>query len=108
MTGQDDRQTIYSEVQLVFRKQTRGQVIGAELQEGLAHIGVAATEAGRLAAEQLGPRVTAAREAAGPALDAAQTAVALKVAPKVAAAVAAAAPAVATARETIAPRVDRS
>jgi hypothetical protein len=101
-TGQDDRQTINSEVQLVFRKQTRGQVIGTELQEGLAHIGVAATEAGRLAAEQLGPRVTAAREAAGPKLDAAQKAVA----PKVAAAVAAAAPAVTSARDTIAPRVE--
>ncbi|WP_116452425.1 hypothetical protein [Blastococcus litoris] len=105
-TGQDDRETINSEVQLVFRKKTRGQVIGAELQEGLAHIGVAATEAGRLAAEQLGPRVTAAREAAGPALDAAQTAVALKVAPKVAAAAAAAAPAVATARDSLAPKVE--
>ena len=43
-------ETINSEVQLVFRKKTRGQVIGAELQEGFAHIGVAATEAGRLAA----------------------------------------------------------
>ena len=58
----------------MFRKKTRGQVIGAELQEGFAHIGVAATEAGRLAAEQLGPRVAAAREAAGPKLDAAQKA----------------------------------
>jgi hypothetical protein len=105
-TGQDDRETINSEVQLVFRKKTRGQVIGAELQEGFAHIGVAATEAGRLAAEQLGPRVAAAREAAGPKLDAAQKAAAAKVAPKVAAAVAAAAPAVASARDTIAPRVE--
>ena len=69
-------ETINSEVQLVFRKKTRGQVIGAELQEGFAHIGVAATEAGRLAAEQLGPRVAAAREAAGPELDAAQKAAA--------------------------------
>ena len=60
----------------MFRKQTRGQVIGSELQEGFAHIGMAATEAGRLAAEQLGPRVAAAREAAGPALDAAQKAAA--------------------------------
>jgi hypothetical protein len=84
-------ETINSEVQLVFRKKTRGQVIGAELQEGFAHIGVAATEAGRLAAEQLGPRMEAAREA---------------VAPKVAAAVAAAAPAVASAREAIAPRIE--
>jgi hypothetical protein len=95
-------ETINSEVQLVFRKKTHGQVIGAELQEGLAHIGVAATEAGHLAAEQLGPRVTAARAAAGPALDAAQRAVV----PKVAAAVAVAAPAVASARDTLAPRVD--
>jgi hypothetical protein len=105
-TGQDDRQTINSEVQLVFRKKTRGQVIGAELQEAFAHIGVAASEAGHLAAEQLGPRVTAAREAAGPAFDAAQKAAALKVAPKVAAAVAAAAPAVSSAREAITPRMD--
>jgi hypothetical protein len=95
-------ETINSEVQLVFRKKTHGQVIGAELQEGFAHIGVAAHEAGRLAAEQLGPRVTAAREAAGPALDAAQKAVA----PKVAAAVAVAAPAVASARDTLTPRVE--
>jgi hypothetical protein len=99
-------ETINSEVQLVFRKKTHGQVIGAELQEGFAHIGVAATEAGRLAAEQLGPRVAAAREAAGPALDAAQKAAALKVAPKVAAAVAVAAPAVGSARDAVAPRVD--
>jgi len=95
-------ETIYSEVQLVFRKKTRGQVIGAELQEGFAHIGVAAGEAGRLAAEQLGPRVHAAREAAAPAFDAAQKAVA----PKVAAAVAAAAPAVSSARDAVVPRVD--
>jgi hypothetical protein len=100
-------------VQLVFRKKTRGQVIGAELQEAFAHIGAAATEAGQLAAEQFGPRVTAAREAAGPAFDAAQKAAAVAVAPKVAAAVAAAAPAVATARdaaasarEAVGPRVD--
>jgi hypothetical protein len=93
-------------VQLVFRKKTRGQVIGAELQEAFAHIGVAATEAGQFAAEQLGPRVTAAREAAGPAFDAAQKAAAVKVAPRVAAAVAVAAPAVATAREAVGPRVD--
>jgi hypothetical protein len=78
-------------VQLVFRKKTRGQVIGAEFQEGLAHIGIAATEAGRLAAEQLGPRVDAAKVA---------------VAPKVAAAVAAATPAVEAAREAITPRVE--
>src|SRR3954452_2590160 len=101
-TGRMSAETINSEVQLVFRKKTHGQVIGAELQEGLAHIGVAATEAGRLAAEQLAPRMAAAREAAGPTLDAAQKAVA----PKVAAAVAVAAPAVATARDSLAPRVD--
>jgi hypothetical protein len=99
-------ETINSEVQLVFRKKTRGQVIGAELQEGFAHIGVAATEAGRLAAEQLGPRVAAARDATVPALDAASKKAQAAVAPKVAAAVAAAAPAVASARETIAPRVE--
>jgi hypothetical protein len=105
-TGQDDRETINSEVQLVFRRKTRSQVIGAELQEAFTHIGIAATEAGRLAAEQLGPRVAATREAAGPALEAAQRAAAIKVAPKVAAAVAVAAPAVATARDTLAPHVD--
>ena len=38
----------------MFRKKTRGQVIGAELQEAFAHIGVAASEAGSLAVEQLG------------------------------------------------------
>jgi hypothetical protein len=95
-------ETINSEVQLVFRKKTRGQVIGAELQEGFSHIGVAASEAGRLAAEQLGPRVAAARDAAAPALHTAQMAVV----PKVAAAVAVAAPAVASAREAVVPRVD--
>ncbi|MET0765083.1 MAG: hypothetical protein ABWY29_09460 [Blastococcus sp.] len=94
--------TINSEVQLVFRKKTHGQVIGAELQEGFTHIGTAMSEAGRLAAEQLGPRVEAARESAGPALEAGRRAVA----PKVAAAVAAAAPAVASARDTLAPRVE--
>src|SRR6476646_4090177 len=99
-------ETINSEVQLVFRKKTRGQVIGAELQEGFAHIGVAATEAGRLAAEQVGPRVAAARDAAGPKLDAAQKKAREAAAPKVAAAVAATAPAVASARDTIAPRVE--
>jgi hypothetical protein len=99
-------ETINSEVQLVFRKKTHGQVIGTELHEGLAHFGVAASEAGRLAAEQLGPRVAAAREVAGPALDAAQKAAAVKVAPKVAAAVAVAAPAVHSAREAVVPRVD--
>jgi hypothetical protein len=101
-TGQDGRETINSEVQLVFRKKTRGQVIGAELQEGFTHIGSAVSEAGRLAAEQLGPRVEAARDAAGPAFEASRKAVA----PKVAAAVAAAAPAVASARDTLGPRVE--
>ena len=90
-TGQDDRETINSEVQLVFRKKTRGQVIGAELQEGFAHIGIAATEAGRLAAEQLGPRVDAAK---------------IAVAPAVAAVAAAAAAAVEAARDAIVPRVE--
>ncbi|MGY2084423.1 hypothetical protein [Blastococcus sp. SYSU DS0539] len=86
----------------MFRKKTRGEVISAEVQEGLAHLGTAATEAGRAAAEQFGPRVEAARDAAGPALEAAQRAVA----PKVAAAVAVAAPAVATARDTLGPRME--
>jgi hypothetical protein len=101
-SGQDDPKTINSEVQLVFRKKTHGQVIGAELQEGFTHIGTAMTEAGRLAAEQLAPRVEAARESAGPALAAGRKAVA----PKVAAAMAVAAPAVASARDTLGPRVD--
>jgi hypothetical protein len=95
-------ETINSEVQLVFRKKTHGQVIGAELQEGFTHIGTAMSEAGRLAVEQLGPRVEAARDAAGPAFEAGKKAVA----PKVAAAKAAAAPAVASARDTFAPRVE--
>jgi hypothetical protein len=101
-TGQDDRETINSEVQLVFRRQTRGEVISAEVQEGLAHLGTAVTEAGRAAAEQLGPRIEAAREAAAPALEAVQ----LAVVPRVAAAAAVAAPAVANAREALAPRVE--
>jgi hypothetical protein len=95
-------ETINSEVQLVFRKKTHGQVIGAELQEGFTHIGTAMSEAGRLAVEQLGPRVEAARDAAGPAFEASRKAVA----PKMAAAKAAAAPAVASAREAFAPRVE--
>jgi hypothetical protein len=95
-------ETINSEVQLVFRKKTHGQVIGAELQEGFTHISTAMNEAGRLAVEQLGPRVGAARDAAGPAFEAGRKAVA----PKVAAARAAAAPAVASARDTLAPRVE--
>ena len=93
----------------MFRKKTRGQVIGAELQEGFTHIATAMNEAGRLAVEQLTPRVEAAREAATPAYEAAQKAVV----PKVAAAMAVAAPVVASAREgvtsardTLAPRVE--
>ena len=61
----------------MFRKKTRGQVIGAELQEGFTHLGVAASQAGRLAAEQVSPRVAAAREAATPAYEAAKVAVLL-------------------------------
>ena len=86
----------------MFRKKTRGQVIAAELQEGFSHIGTAMTEAGRAAADELAPRIAAARDAAGPALGAAQ----LAVAPKVAAAVAVAAPAVSSARDAISPRVE--
>jgi hypothetical protein len=86
----------------VFRKKSRGEVITAELQEGLSHLGTAVAEAGRAAAEQLGPRVEAAREAAAPRLEAAREAVA----PKVAAAVAAAAPAVEAAREAAGPRLE--
>ncbi|MCW2698649.1 MAG: uncharacterized protein JWQ45_184, partial [Blastococcus sp.] len=89
----------------MFRKQTRGQVIGAELQEGFTHIGTAVSEAGRLAAEQLAPRVEAAQKAAGPALEAAVGATQRAVAPKVAAAVAVAAPALSSARDAIGPRV---
>ncbi|WP_156036497.1 hypothetical protein [Blastococcus sp. URHD0036] len=86
----------------MFRKKTRGQVIAAELQEGLSHIQTAMTEAGRAAADELGPRIVAAREAAGPKVAAAQSAVA----PKVAAAVAVAAPAVASARDAVGPRFE--
>ena len=86
----------------MFRKRTHGQVISAELQEGFSHIGNAVTEARRAAAEQVVPRVEAARAAAGPALETAQ----LAVTPRVAAAVAVAAPAVASARESLAPRFD--
>ncbi len=82
--------------------ESRGQVIGAELQEGLAHLGAAVTEARLAAVEQLAPRVDAAREVAGPVLDAARVAVA----PRVAAAVAATAPVLASAREALAPRVE--
>ena len=39
-------ETINVEVHPVFRKKTRGQVIAAELQEGLSHIQTAMTEAG--------------------------------------------------------------
>ncbi|MGY1741051.1 MULTISPECIES: hypothetical protein [unclassified Blastococcus] len=95
-------ETINVEVHPVFRKKTRGQVIAAELQEGFSHIGTAMTEAGRAAADELAPRLAAAREAAAPAIGAAQ----LAVAPKVAAAAAVAAPAVASARHAIAPRVE--
>src|SRR6478609_7558557 len=93
-------ETIYAEVQLVFRKKTRGQVIGAELQEGFAHIGVAASEAGRLAAEQLGPRVEAVRDALGPRIEAAREAAA----PRVASAVSAAQDAAVRAAADLGPR----
>jgi hypothetical protein len=89
-------------VHAVFRKKTRGQVIGAELQEGFSHLGTAVAEASRAVAEELAPRVEAAQKAAGPRIEAAQKAVS----PKVAAAVAAAAPVVASARESVAPRVE--
>jgi hypothetical protein len=102
VTGQDGRRHDQPEVHPVFRKKTHGQIIGEELQEGLAHIGTAVAEARQAAAEQLAPRVEAAREASGPALDAAMAAVA----PKVAAAVAVAAPAVEAAREALGPRVE--
>ncbi|OMQ16218.1 hypothetical protein A7K94_0204080, partial [Modestobacter sp. VKM Ac-2676] len=48
----------------MFRKKSSTEVIGTELQEGLAHIGAAVTEARRAAAEQLGPQVAAATKAA--------------------------------------------
>src|SRR3954466_5457291 len=88
-----------TEVHAVFRKKTRGQVIGAELQEGFSHLGTAVAEASRAVAEELAPRVEAAREAAAPRIEAAQKAVT----PKVAAAVAAAAPGGAGARGSGAP-----
>jgi hypothetical protein len=91
-----------TEVHAVFRKKTRGQVIGAELQEGFSHLGTAVAEASRAVAEELAPRVEAAQKAAAPRIEAAQKAVS----PKVAAAVAAAAPVVASARDTVAPRVE--
>src|SRR3954451_12371571 len=91
-----------TEVHAVFRKKTRGQVIGAELQEGFSHLGTAVAEASRAVAEELAPRVEAAQKAAAPRIEAAQKAVS----PKVAAAVAAAAPVVASARESVAPRVE--
>jgi hypothetical protein len=91
-----------SEVHEVFRKKTRGQVIGAELQEGFSHLGTAVAEASRAVAEELGPRVEAAQKAAAPHIEAAQKAMS----PKVAAAVAAAAPVVASARESVAPKVE--
>ncbi|MGY2067609.1 hypothetical protein [Blastococcus sp. SYSU DS0619] len=75
----------------MFHKKTRGEIISAEVQEGLAHLGTAVTEAGRAAAEQLAPHVEAAQRA---------------VAPKAAAAAAVAVPAVATARESLGDRVD--
>ncbi|MDK3255881.1 hypothetical protein [Blastococcus capsensis] len=75
----------------MFHKKTRGEIISAEVQEGLAHLGTAVTEAGRAAAEQLAPHVEAAQRA---------------VAPKVAAAVGVTAPAVATARENLGGRVE--
>jgi hypothetical protein len=105
-TGQDGRETINSEVHTVFRKKTRGEVISAELQEGFSHLGTAVTEAGRAVAEELVPRVEAAREVAGPRIEAAQKAAQKAVAPRVAAAVAAATPVVTTARENLSPRVD--
>ncbi|MGR7028077.1 hypothetical protein [Geodermatophilus sp. URMC 62] len=86
----------------MFRTQSRSEVIEAELQESLSHLGIAVTEAGRAAAEQLAPRVEAARDAAGPVLESAREVVA----PKVAAAVAVAAPAVEAAREALTPRVE--
>ena len=90
-TGQDDRQTINPEVQHVFHQKTRSEIISAEVQEGLAHLGTAVTEAGRAAAEQLAPHVEAAQRA---------------VAPRMAAAAAVAAPAVASARDALSDRVE--
>ena len=48
----------------MFRKKSRTEVIGAELQEGFAHIGAAVTEARKATAEQLRPQVEAATKAA--------------------------------------------
>ena len=51
----------------MFRKKSHAEVIGAELQEGLAHIGAAVTEARQAAAEQLKPQVDAAVRTTGAA-----------------------------------------
>src|SRR4051795_12208174 len=91
-----------SEVHAVFRKKTRGQVIGAELQEGFSHLGTAVAEASRAVAEELAPRVEAAQKAAAPRIEAAQKAVT----PRVPAGAPPAAPAIAPARDTVGPRVE--
>ncbi|MFC7571792.1 hypothetical protein ACFQX8_04640 [Klenkia terrae] len=53
----------------MFRKKSHAQVIGAELQEGLAHIGSAVGEASRATAEHLGPRYEAAAKSAQKTLE---------------------------------------
>ncbi|MCW2581655.1 MAG: hypothetical protein JWQ53_445, partial [Klenkia sp.] len=83
----------------MFRKKSHAQVIGAELQEGLAHIGSAVTEAGRATAEQLGPRYEAASKAAQKTLE-------RDVTPRLEAAVAAVGPRLEAARDALEPRIE--
>ena len=81
------------------QKKSPGEVIGAELQESLAHLGTAATVAGRVTAEQFRPQVEAAVKVA-------QQAYTSDVAPRVGAAVAALAPQLDAAREVLVPRLE--
>ena len=76
----------------MFRKKSHAEVIGAELQEGLAHIGAAVSEARRATSEQLKPQVDAAVKAA-------QLAYATEVVPRVGAAAVALTPALEAARD---------
>ncbi|MCO7220820.1 hypothetical protein [Klenkia sp. PcliD-1-E] len=82
----------------MFRKKSHAQVIGEELQEGLAHIGSAVSEAGRATAEHLGPRYEAAAKSAHKTLE-------KDVAPRVEAAVAAVAPRLEAARDALEPQL---
>jgi hypothetical protein len=83
----------------VFRKKSRTEVIATEVQEGLAHLGAAVTEARKATAEQLVPQAAAAAKVA-------QHAYEKDVAPRVEAAVAALAPQLDAAREVLVPRLE--